>query len=307
MHACVRSTALDAYERGFEVAIADDAVGSTEPVHAETTRTWLAARVASFASVAELLGALGDAGEAETHAGGATTLPVAVIAGAPRAGGRGRWIHRDPCRTARVLAAVPLGGTAEVDVAGPVAAAAQRVWARVAPADRAGLLDRWAAELDSDRARFVDLLVREIGKPRRAAEEEVGRAAAHARIAAELVRDTRAVPVAPGVTAVPRPVGVVGLVTPWNNPLAIPVGKIAPAIGFGNGVVLKPAPQGSLDGARAAGNARTGRRAGGSGERRVRGHRRRARAVPRPARRRGLGHRVDRDGARRSPRSRRTR
>jgi 5,5'-dehydrodivanillate O-demethylase len=131
-------------------------------------------------------------------------------------------------------------------VAGVVAAAAQHGWSRVATEERATLLDRWAAELDADRARFVDLLVREIGKPRRAAEEEVGRAAAHVRTAAELVRETRALSVAPGVSAVPRPVGVVGLVTPWNNPLAIPVGKIAPAIGFGNGVVLKPAPQGSL-------------------------------------------------------------
>jgi acyl-CoA reductase-like NAD-dependent aldehyde dehydrogenase/nicotinamidase-related amidase len=246
MHACVRSTALDAYERGFQVVIAEDAVASTEPVHAEVTRTWLAARVAFFATVAELLATLGDAGDAQAEDDGATTLPAALVAGAPRAGGRGRWVHRHPCRTARVLATVPLGGSAEVDVAGPVAAAAQRVWARVAPAERASLLDRWAAELDAGRARFVDLLVREIGKPRRAAEEEVGRAAAHARTAAELVRETRAVPVAPGVSAVPRPVGVVGLVTPWNNPLAIPVGKIAPAIGFGNAVVLKPAPQGSL-------------------------------------------------------------
>jgi acyl-CoA reductase-like NAD-dependent aldehyde dehydrogenase/nicotinamidase-related amidase len=244
-HACVRSTALDAYERGFQVAIANDAVGSTEPMHAEVTRTWLAARVASFASVAELLATLGDAGDAVAD-DGATTLPAAIVAGMWKPVGHARWIHRDPCRTARVLATVPLGGTAEVDVIGPVAAAAQRVWAGATPEERASLLDRWAAELDADRARFVDLLVREIGKPRRAAEEEVGRAAAHVRTAAELVRETRAVPVAPGVSAVPRPVGVVGLVTPWNNPLAIPVGKIAPAIGFGNAVVLKPAPQGSL-------------------------------------------------------------
>jgi alpha-ketoglutaric semialdehyde dehydrogenase len=89
------------------------------------------------------------------------------------------------------------------------------------------------------------LIVREQGKPRRFAGEEIGRALAHARIAAELARDSTAMRVAPGVTAVPRPLGVVGLVTPWNNPLAIPVGKIAPALAFGNTVVLKPAPQAS--------------------------------------------------------------
>ena len=114
-------------------------------------------------------------------------------------------------------------------------------------ADRAGLLDRWAAELDSDRARFVDLLVREIGKPRRARRGGGRPRGARTRGSPPSWCATRGpVPVAPGVTAVPRPVGVVGLVTPWNNPLAIPVGKIAPAIGFGNGVVLKPAPQASL-------------------------------------------------------------
>jgi alpha-ketoglutaric semialdehyde dehydrogenase len=244
-HACVRSTALDAYERGFEVTIADDAVGSTEPVHAEITRTYLAARAASFDTVAALLADLGDPAAAAPDSAGAT-LPAAVVAGAATSGGSGHYVHRDPCRTARVLAAVPLGGTAEVDVAATVAEAAQQVWARVAPAERAALLDRWAGELDAQRARLVGLLVREVGKPRRAAEEEVGRAIAHARVAAELVRETRAIAVAPGVTAAPRPVGVVGLITPWNNPLAIPVGKIAPAIGFGNGVVLKPAPQAAL-------------------------------------------------------------
>jgi acyl-CoA reductase-like NAD-dependent aldehyde dehydrogenase len=89
----------------------------------------------------------------------------------------------------------------------------------------------------------VELLVREVAKPRRFAEEEVGRAAAHARIAAQLVRAAAPHAVAPGVVAALRPVGVVGLVTPWNNPVAIPVGKLAPALGFGNGVVWKPAPQ----------------------------------------------------------------
>jgi nicotinamidase-related amidase len=48
LHGCVRSTVLDAYERGYEVWVAGDAVGSTEPAHAAASREWLATRAASF-------------------------------------------------------------------------------------------------------------------------------------------------------------------------------------------------------------------------------------------------------------------
>jgi acyl-CoA reductase-like NAD-dependent aldehyde dehydrogenase/nicotinamidase-related amidase len=244
-HACIRSTALDAYERGFEVCIVDDAVGTTEPLHAEITRAYLAERAASFRTVADVLAALaGDGGSASRPSGDA--LPVAVIAGARRAAeARRHYVHRDPCRVARVLSQVPLGAEAEIADAVRTADASGREWARVVATERAAFLERWATDLDAHRGRYVDLLVREIGKPRRAAEEEAGRAVAHARVAAELVRTTVPTQVAPGISAAPRSLGVVGLVTPWNNPLAIPVGKIAPAVGFGNGVVLKPAPQGS--------------------------------------------------------------
>ena len=241
-HACVRSAALDAYERGFAVCVADDAVGTTEPLHAEITRDYLAARAATFRSVADLLADL----EGTAAPAAAATLPVAIIGGARRpADGPGRYLHRDPRSTGRVLSAVPLGGATEVAEAARVADTAGRGWACVPSPDRAALLERWAADLDAHRAVLTDLMVRETGKPRRAAEEEAGRAVAHARVAAELVRSTEPARVAPGIVAVPRPLGVVGLVTPWNNPLAMPVGKIAPAVGFGNGVVLKPAPQGA--------------------------------------------------------------
>ncbi len=244
-HACVRSTALDAYERGFEVVVADDAVGTTEPLHAEITRAYLADRAVSFRPVATLLAELADdAGRAPGPIG--PVLPVAVIAGGRRSGDeRRRHAHRDPCETARILSAIPLGDESDVADAARAADSARRTWAHVPAPERAAVLERWAADLDAHRRSLSDLLVRDIGKPRRAAEEEVGRAIAHARVAAELVRAAGPVVVAPGVSAVPRPIGVVGLVTPWNNPLAIPVGKLAPAVGLGNGVVLKPALPGS--------------------------------------------------------------
>jgi acyl-CoA reductase-like NAD-dependent aldehyde dehydrogenase/nicotinamidase-related amidase len=245
LHGCVRSTALDAYERGFEVWVADDAVGTTDPVHGEATRAWLDERAARFASMAEILSDLGLGGSRPRHTG-PRPLPVAVIRGARRsAAAHGRLLHRNPCRTAEVLAEVPLGASEDVADAVRSAGDAGRAWARADAVERAELLERWASLLEAERAAWTDRLVREIGKPRRFAEEEAGRAAAHARVAAELARSAGSVAIAPGVRAVARPVGVIALLTPWNNPLAIPVGKLAPALAFGNGVVLKPAPQAS--------------------------------------------------------------
>jgi nicotinamidase-related amidase len=55
LHACVRAAALGGYERGLEVWVAADAVGSDEPVHAQETRRWLEGRVATFLDVARIL------------------------------------------------------------------------------------------------------------------------------------------------------------------------------------------------------------------------------------------------------------
>ena len=55
LHGCVRSTVLDAYERGFEVWVAADATGSTEPAHAEHSRNWLSTRAARFLAVDDIL------------------------------------------------------------------------------------------------------------------------------------------------------------------------------------------------------------------------------------------------------------
>ncbi|MEO6026823.1 MAG: aldehyde dehydrogenase family protein [Candidatus Binatia bacterium] len=242
LHACIRSAALDAYERGYTVTILDDVVGTTEPSHAEATRAWLGTRVAAFTNAGEVMATL--AGDARPEADGAPELPIALIAGVrhPAAALAPRYLHRDPCRSTRILAAVPLGGPTEVRAAAEVADAARRAW-RASAEERAAVLEGWAAQLEAERRDLVELVMHETGKPRRFAEEEAGRAVGHARLAAELARMPPETPVAPGVTVGACPVGVVGLMTPWNNPLAIPVGKVAPALAFGNGVVWKPAPQ----------------------------------------------------------------
>ncbi|HVN83343.1 MAG TPA: aldehyde dehydrogenase family protein [Candidatus Binatia bacterium] len=247
LHGCVRSTVLDAYERDYEVCVADDAVGTTEPLHAEITRSYLGERAASFRGVAGIIAELDGSDGMEVRGG--ERLPVAVIAGARRSrDSPRRFIHRNPCRTSEVLSQVPLADAAEVEAAVHAAQQTLDSWAARKPSERGDCLERWADEIEARRAQLVNLIVREVAKPRRFAEEEIGRAVAHVRIAAELARDPalQSQPVAPGVAAAQRPLGVVGLITPWNNPLAIPVGKIAPAVGFGNTVVFKPAPEASM-------------------------------------------------------------
>ena len=58
-HACVRETAIDAYERGYEVWVGGDAVGSTEPAHSDATRAWLETRAARFRTTRAILADLG--------------------------------------------------------------------------------------------------------------------------------------------------------------------------------------------------------------------------------------------------------
>jgi aldehyde dehydrogenase (NAD+) len=126
------------------------------------------------------------------------------------------------------------------------AAAAFPAWSRGGVAERAALLDTVGAELHERREELGALLAREEGKTRAEGIGEVARAAQifrffggeALRITGELVESVR-----PGVeVAITRePVGPVGIITPWNFPMAIPAWKIAPALAFGNTVVFKPA------------------------------------------------------------------
>lgn len=122
----------------------------------------------------------------------------------------------------------------------------QRVWARRTAEQRADALDRIGAEILQRVAELGRLLSREEGKT---LAEGVGEAQRAGRIfkffAAEALRNNGELlpPVRAGVAVevTREPEGVVGIITPWNFPLAIPAWKIAPALAFGNAVVFKPA------------------------------------------------------------------
>jgi len=126
------------------------------------------------------------------------------------------------------------------------AKAAFPAWSRSTPQQRFDLLDAVGDEILKRRQELGELLSREEGKPLADGIGEAGRAgqifkffAGEAlRLAGERVPSVR-----PGVEidVTREPLGVVGLITPWNFPLAIPAWKIAPALAYGNTVVLKPA------------------------------------------------------------------
>lgn len=133
-----------------------------------------------------------------------------------------------------------------VEQAIDAAVIAQPRWAAMSPVARADVLDRAGQEILARAAELGDLLAREEGKTLPEATGEVVRAGHVFRYyAGEAVRNggTAIDGLREGVDVevVHEPVGVVGIITPWNFPAAIPAWKIAPALAFGNGVVFKPA------------------------------------------------------------------
>ena len=153
---------------------------------------------------------------------------------------------RNPSDLSDVVAETPSGDAQLLDQAIAAAAAAQPDWASASPELRGDCLDRASALIMARADELGTLLSREEGKTFAEGRGEVMRAARIFRyFGGEALRlHGRALPsVRPGMSVVTRPeaLGVVGLITPWNFPIAIPAWKAAPALAFGNSVVLKPA------------------------------------------------------------------
>jgi betaine-aldehyde dehydrogenase len=146
--------------------------------------------------------------------------------------------------TEEVLAEVPRAGVEEADAAVARAKEAFPEWRAVAPADRARILRALASAIEEAGEDLARLEARNVGKPISDARGEVGMVAQvfayYAGAPERLLGDT--IPVAGGVDMTFRePLGVVGLITPWNFPLPIASWKVAPALAAGNTIVLKPA------------------------------------------------------------------
>jgi betaine-aldehyde dehydrogenase len=146
--------------------------------------------------------------------------------------------------TEAVLAEIPRAGVADVDAAVEHARAALPGWRALTPGDRARSLHALADTLAAHAEELAVLEARNAGKAIVDARGEMGMVVDTFRYYAgapeRLLGDT--IPVAGGQAfTVREPVGVVGLITPWNFPLTIASWKLAPALAAGNTVVLKPA------------------------------------------------------------------
>lgn len=146
--------------------------------------------------------------------------------------------------TEQVLTTVEHLDVGAVDDAVARAAVAQRSWARLAPAERAAALRAFSAVVDAHIDELANLEVANSGHPIGQAEWEAG----HVRDVLQFYSATperlsgKQIPVAGGLDVTfNEPLGVVGIITPWNFPMTIAAWGFAPALAAGNAVVLKPA------------------------------------------------------------------
>jgi gamma-glutamyl-gamma-aminobutyraldehyde dehydrogenase len=174
------------------------------------------------------------------------------IGGEFHAGSESPFASVNPA-TGECIAEVQAAGATEVDRAVASARAAFRggSWARLAPRDRAAVMQRWADRLEAEATRLCVLETLDMGKPiRDVVGGDLPSVVAYIRFCAECIDkiDGRVTATDPGVMhlVLREPYGVVAAISPWNYPLLMATWKIAPALAAGNSVVLKPAEQAPL-------------------------------------------------------------
>lgn len=159
----------------------------------------------------------------------------------------------NPARPSELVGEFPASGEEDVDAAVEAAANAFTGWSGTPAAARAAVLMRAADAVEARVEQMAEDMTREMGKPLREARLESARAAAIFRFFAgeawrprgELYEQSAT---GSALYTVRRPLGVVALITPWNFPAAIPAWKLAPALVYGNTVVLKLAQEAPLTG-----------------------------------------------------------
>ena len=165
----------------------------------------------------------------------------------------GRWVDGDDARpdvnpsdTSDIVGEAAMGGADDVAAAVAAAQEAFASWSHSPIQQRFDVLDAAGSTILARADELGRLLAREEGKPIGEAVGEVKRAGQLFKFfAGETLRNAGELldSVRPGLTVemTHEPVGVVGLITPWNFPIAIPAWKLAPALAYGNTVVMKPA------------------------------------------------------------------
>jgi alpha-ketoglutaric semialdehyde dehydrogenase len=162
---------------------------------------------------------------------------------------------RNPARWSELLGTFPRSGPEDVDRAATAARAAYRAWRKTPPPRRGDILLRAGLILEQRKEELARTMTQEMGKVLEEARGDVQEAIDMAFFAAGIGRR-------PFGEAIPselpdkfcftwrEPVGVVGVITPWNFPVAVPSWKIFPALMAGNTIVFKPAEDTPLCGTR---------------------------------------------------------
>src|SRR2546430_14512965 len=161
----------------------------------------------------------------------------------------GQTVQRfNPADTREAVASYPSGGKEEAGAAIEAGRKASPAWAAMTPVTRGRILSKASHLLESRKAELAELLTREEGKTLAESTGEVQRAI-------DIFRFFGGLSYTLGGQTIPHdlplqllytrrePLGVVGLITPWNFPVAIPAWKMAPALVSGNAIVIKPATQ----------------------------------------------------------------
>ncbi len=170
------------------------------------------------------------------------------IGGAPAAAMDGRDEPIVNPATEEVIAQVPTGSAADVDRAVEAATTAFETWADSTPMERSGLLLRLAERVEAHGEELAALEAANVGKPIALARSEIPFIVDNLRFfagACRCLEGRAAGEYLAGYTSFIRrePVGVVGLIAPWNYPLMMAVWKLGPALAAGNTAVLKPSEQ----------------------------------------------------------------
>ena len=192
LQTCLRQTALDAYQKGFQVCIAREAAGSHDPLHGALTLDYLADRsIHSFTTAALVEGREREAKVPSPLSEPKLNLDVLVS-------------------TVRTV---------------------QSAWAREPMQSRVASLRALAALIEQEKESLAQVVVAQVKKPIAFARGEVDRAVALLKVVTARVQNFSDTKTEAEGRIGYKPRGVVAMmITPWNNPLAIPMGKLAPAL-----------------------------------------------------------------------------
>ncbi|NWN83086.1 MAG: aldehyde dehydrogenase family protein [Halomonas sp.] len=144
------------------------------------------------------------------------------------------------------LMSIRLADRSDLDAAFLAAEKAQSEWAATPPAERSALLQRVVGIFDARKDELIDWLIRESGSTRLKANVEWGAARSITQEAASMPGRVHGMTLASNVPGKEnriyrKPLGVVGVISPWNFPLHLSQRSVAPALALGNAVVIKPA------------------------------------------------------------------